>query len=384
MTSRIGTIAVFALLILTVAVGGSPPAQAQDVKIGIVQPLSGIPVIVDFGESYLQGNKLAVKEYNARGGYKGKPVQLVIYDDEGNPKRAVEVFTRLLTQDKVNVVIGTTNSGNVLAVMHLNQQNKIPLMAGPSIATPITKKFADQPKNYIFRCSMVEEYQVNALLDWATKKTKSIGLLHSTTGYGLFAKGEILKGLEARKVPPLVVESSNPGITDFTPQLLKFKEKNIEIVLTFAEEWDIQFKNLVKIGYNPIMAGNWGMSSGKLREIVGDDLLKNAVMGQALDLNEPKARAWDEKMRKEYGKEYHWPVIASFGYDAANLVLKALEMAGPNPDEIRDALERIDNFDAITTGVPKKPYSKDDHECVDQKDVFLGIWEKGKVVRLKQ
>jgi branched-chain amino acid transport system substrate-binding protein len=132
------------------------------------------------------------------------------------------------------------------------------------------------------------------------------------------------------------------------------------------------------------MAGNWGMYSGKLRDIVGDELLKNAVMGQALDLNEPKARAWDEKMRKEYGKEYRWPVIASFGYDAANLVLKALDMAGPNPDEIRDALERIDNFDAITTGVPKKPYSKDDHECVDQKDVFLGIWEKGKVVRLKQ
>ncbi len=384
MNSRLAMIGVFGFLILSVMLGPHPAAQGQEVKIGMVQPLSGIPVIVDFGESYLQGNKLAVKEYNARGGYKGKPVRLVIYDDEGNPKRAVEVFTRLLTQDKVNVIIGTTNSGNVLAVMHLNQQHKIPLMAGPSIATPITKKFADQPKNYIFRCSMVEEYQVNALLDWATKKTKSIGLLHSTTGYGLFAKGELLKGLEARKVQPVVVESSNPGITDFTPQLLKFKEKNIEIILTFAEEWEIQFKNLAKIGYNPIMAGNWGMSSGKLRDIVGDDLLKNAVMGQALDLNEPKARAWDEKMRKEYGKEYRWPVIASFGYDAANLVLRALDMAGPNPDEIRDALERIDNFDAVTTGVPKKPYSKDDHECVDQKDVFLGVWEKGKVVRLKQ
>ena len=135
MNSKAVTIGVFGFLILAIALGQSPAAQAQEVKIGIVQPLSGIPVIVDFGESYLQGNKLAVKEYNARGGYKGKPVQLVIYDDEGNPKRAVEVFTRLLTQEKVNVVIGTTNSGNVLAVMHLNQQQKIPLMAGPSPLT---------------------------------------------------------------------------------------------------------------------------------------------------------------------------------------------------------------------------------------------------------
>ncbi len=384
MSPRVVTTAVFGFLMLAVVLGQHPAARAQDVRIGIVQPLSGIPVIVDFGESYLQGNKLAVKEYNARGGYKGKPVQLIVYDDEGNPKRAVEVFTRLLTQDRVPVVIGTTNSGNVLAVMHLNQQQKIPLMVGPAIATPITRKYANQPKNYIFRCSMVEEYQVNALLDWVTKKTKSIGLLHSTTGYGLFAKGEILKGLEGRKVPPVVVESSNPSITDFTPQLLKFKEKKVEIILTFAEEWEIQLKNLAKIGYNPVMAGNWGLSSGKLRDIVGDDLLKNVVMGQALDLHDPKAHVWDEKMRKEYGKEYRWPVVASFGYDAANLVLKALEMAGPNPDAIRDALERIGNFEAVTTGVRKQPYSKDDHECLDQKDVFLGVWEKGRVVRLKQ
>ena len=104
MSSRMATTGVLACFSLILALGHSPAAQAQEVKIGIVQPLSGIPVIVDFGESYLQGNKLAVKEYNARGGYKGKPVQLVIYDDEGNPKRAVEVFTRLLTQDKVNVV----------------------------------------------------------------------------------------------------------------------------------------------------------------------------------------------------------------------------------------------------------------------------------------
>jgi hypothetical protein len=66
-----------------------------------------------------------------------------------------------------------------------------------------------------------------------------------------------------------------------------------------------------------------------------------------------------------------------------NLVLRAIDAAGPNADEIRDALERIDGFQAVTTGVPRKPYSKDDHECLDQKDVFLGVWKSGKVVKLQ-
>lgn len=360
-----------------------PAAAWAQVKIGVVQGLSGPPAIVDFGESYLQGIKLAVKEYNARGGYKGKPVELVVYDDEANPQRAVELVTRLISQDKVPVIIGTVSSGNVLAFMHLNQQSKVPLMAGPSIASPITQRFKDQPKNYIFRCSMVEEYQVNALLDWAVAKFQKIGLLHSTTGYGMFAKDAILKGLEQRKVKPVVVESTNPNATDLTPQMLKFKQADAQLVLTFAEEWEKQYRVLPKINYRPVLAGNWGLSSGILKDVVGTEALEGTVMGQALDLNDKRAHDFDEKARKEYGKAYRWPVIVTLGYDATNLVLKAIDAGGPNADEIRDALERTDNFEAVTTGVPRRPYAKDDHECLDQKDVFLGVWKGGKVVKVQ-
>ncbi len=376
MRRMIGVMVGVAALLLPVA------AWAQ-VKVGVVQGLSGPPAIVDFGESYLQGIKLAVKEYNARGGYKGKPVELVVYDDEANPQRAVELVTRLITQDKVPVIIGTVSSGNVLAFMHLNQQNKVPLMAGPSIASPITTRFKDQPKNYIFRCSMVEEFQVNALLDWAVAKFQRIGLLHSTTGYGMFAKDAILKGLEARKVKPLVVESTNPNATDLTPQMLKFKQADVQLILTFAEEWEKQYRVLPKIGYRPVMAGNWGLSSGILKDVVGADALEGTVMGQALDLGVARAQQFDDKARKEYGKAYRWPVLVTLGYDAANLVLRAIDAGGPNADEIRDALERTDNFEAVTTGVPKRPYSKDDHECLDQKDVFLGVWKNGRVVKIQ-
>lgn len=361
----------------------SPLTVGAQVKIGVVQGLSGPPAIVDFGESYLQGIRLAAKEYNARGGYKGKPVELVVYDDEANPQRAVELVTRLITQDKVPVIIGSVSSGNVLAFMHLNQQHKVPLMAGPSIATPITTKYKNEPKNYIFRCSMVEEFQVNALLDWGAQKFQRIGLIHSTTGYGMFARGEILKGLEKRNVKPVAVESTNPGATDLTPQMLKLKQAGAQLVLSFAEEWEKQYRVLPKIDYKPVMAGNWGLSSGILKDVVGAEALEGTVMGQALDLSDKRAQDFDVKAAREYGKAYRWPVIVTLGYDAANLVLRAVDVAGPNAEEIRDALEGIDGFEAVTTGVPKKPFAKDDHECLDQEDVFLGVWRSGRVVKLQ-
>ena len=63
----------------------SSAAVAQDaVKIGVVMGLSGPPAIVDFGESYLQGMKLALKDYSAAGKRK---IEFIVYDDEANPQK---------------------------------------------------------------------------------------------------------------------------------------------------------------------------------------------------------------------------------------------------------------------------------------------------------
>ena len=85
-----------------------------------MQGLSGPPAITDFGESYLQGIKSAVKDYEAKGG-KHK-IELVVYDDEANPQKAVSLVQRLMKNDKVPVIIGTVSSGNVLAFAPIMQK----------------------------------------------------------------------------------------------------------------------------------------------------------------------------------------------------------------------------------------------------------------------
>jgi branched-chain amino acid transport system substrate-binding protein len=356
-------------------------AEAADVKIGVVQGLSGPPAIVDFGESYLQGIKLAVKDYAAAGG-KHK-IELIVYDDEANPQKAVSLVQRLMQNDKVPVIIGTVSSGNVLAFAPIMQKAGVPLVAGPSIATNITAQFINESPSYIFRCSMVEKHQIEAMLDWGVKTFKKVGLIHSTTGYGNFAAKEIQEGMKARNAPLVATEAVAPNVNDLTPQLLKMKEAGAELVLNFHESFELIYRPMPKIGYKPRVAGNWGLSSLKVAQIVGAQEIDGTVMGQALDLSLDGPKAFVARMEKEYGKDFRWPVIAALGYDATQVVLKALDTATAiEPNAVRDALEAVDGIKAISA-TPAKPFSPKDHECLDKEHVFLGVWQGGQVVRLK-
>ena len=363
----------------TLALSVSASAFSQ-VKVGVIQGLSGPPAIVDFGESYLQGLKLALKDYQAKGG-KTK-IELVIYDDEANPQRAVSLTQRLIQNDRVPIVIGTVSSGNVLAMAPIMQKAGVPLVAGPSIATNITAQFINEKPSYIFRCSMVEKYQIDKMLDWGVKNFKRIGLIHSTTGYGNFAAKEIQDGLKARGVTLVAIEAAAPGVNDLTPQMVKLKDAQADLVLNFHESFELPFRPMPRLNYKPVVAGNWGLSSQKVLEIVGKDAIEGTVMGQALDINSPRAKAFDERMKKEYGKDYRWPVLAALGYDAGQVVFKAVDQVGKSdPKAIRDALENIDGIQAISA-TPAKPFSATDHECLDQEHVFLGVWKNGVVNKL--
>lgn len=369
------------ILAFTAGLAVAGPSSAQ-VKVGVIQGLSGPPAIVDFGESYLQGIKLALKDYEARGG-KTK-IELIVYDDEANPQRAVSLAQRLIQNDKVSAIIGTVSSGNVMAMAPIIQQAGVPLVAGPSIATGITQKFINENPSFIFRCSMVEQFQIDQMLDWGVKNFQRIGLVHSTTGYGSFAAKEIIEGLKQRGVTLVAIEAAAPGVNDLTPQMVKLKDADAQLVLNFHESFELPFRPMPRIGYKPVVAGNWGLSSQKVVEIVGKDAIEGTVMGQALDITTPRAIEFDAKAKKEFGSAYRWPVVAALGYDAGQIVFAAIDNVGKSDSSaIRDALENIEGVQAVSA-TPSKPFSSKDHECLDMEHVFLGVWQDGVVKRLNQ
>src|SRR5512139_4267349 len=94
---KIGTVFFITALFFAFNYGG---ASSAELNLGYTAAVVG-GHLGDYGQGNKQGIELAVKAYNEKGGYKGQKVNLVIYDTEGKPPKAVENATRLITRDKV-------------------------------------------------------------------------------------------------------------------------------------------------------------------------------------------------------------------------------------------------------------------------------------------
>src|SRR5260370_25363710 len=126
MGARRGAPAWIGILVVALLVGLGGPAPEAHRKLGSTLSLTG--GTDDYGKGAIMGLTLAVEEYNAKGGYKGQKVELVVYDDETTPAKGVENVTRLITRDRVFGIVCPGNSGGALAILVIAQKMEMPLM----------------------------------------------------------------------------------------------------------------------------------------------------------------------------------------------------------------------------------------------------------------
>ena len=127
----------------------SMPAQAQSgsaapVRVGVIGPFTGPSA--DFGVPMLNGIQLAVDEINAVGGYLGRPLQLVIKDDKGDPDQGRKASEELLAE-KVVAALGFCNTGVAMKSIDLFQQAQTPVIVPCSSGTAVTAKYP-APESY--------------------------------------------------------------------------------------------------------------------------------------------------------------------------------------------------------------------------------------------
>src|SRR6478735_239498 len=153
-------------LIATILLGWSVAGIAADpIKIGVTGPFTGGSA--PMGVSMRDGVKLAVAEINAKGGVLGRPLQIVERDDEAKNERGVQIAQELINKEKVVATVGYINTGVALASQRFYQDAKIPVMNNVATGSVVTKQFADQPENYIFRNSANDTIQSAMIVEEA-------------------------------------------------------------------------------------------------------------------------------------------------------------------------------------------------------------------------
>ena len=363
---------------------------AEPIKIGVSGPFTGGSA--PMGVSMRDGVKLAVTEINAKGGVLGRQLQLIERDDEAKNERGVQVAQELINKEKVVATLGFINTGVALASQRFYQEAKIPVINNVATGSIVTKQFADQPENYIFRTSASDSIQSSMIVDEAVTKRKfsKVAILADSTNYGQLGREDLEKALEKKGVKAVVVEKFNVKDVDMTAQLLKAKQAGAQAVLTYAIGPELaQIANgMEKLGWKVPMIGSWTLSMGNFVDNAGKNG-EGALMPQTFiqDPNTPKRKSFIDGYLKTYNPTHARipsPVSAAQGYDSVYLLAAAIKQAGSTDGpKVRAALENLNEKVEGVVATYNKPFSKDDHEAIEMGMPVFGQVKDGRVVLAK-
>ncbi|HEY7039793.1 MAG TPA: amino acid ABC transporter substrate-binding protein [Methylomirabilota bacterium] len=322
------------------------PAQAQTpIRIGASLSVTG--TYAKPGTQQKEGYDVCTDELNAKGGLLGRKIEFVVYDDQSTPATAVKLYEKLITEDKVDAVMGPYSSAVSEAVANVTEKYKKVMVAPLAATTSIFKK----GRKYIFMVISPAEVYLEGLVDMAAKHgLKTVAILNEDT---LFPKASAAGTAEAAKKRGMQVvlqESYPKGNTDFSALLVKIKALNPDVIAagTYFDDAVAITRQMKELNVNPKMFGL--TVGGDIPEFY--DLLKqNAeyVYGSTQwdeALPYPGAKEFVAAFKKKFKHEpsYH----AAAGYAGCLIYAEAVKRAGSlDADKVRDQLLKLETKTAF-------------------------------------
>lgn len=380
----------------------SPAVWGSDaIKIALTGPFSGGSA--PMGVSTRDGARLAIQEINAAGGLKvgakKLKIDVVERDDEAKNERGALVAQELSSQADIVAIVGTANTGVVLAGDKFYQQAKKPRIISVAAGTAAMGQWVKEPnivpkgELYVFRFSANDGVQSDVILEEAIKKQglKKVAILADDTNYGVSGRDDLLKRLVTMPGVEVVAnEKFSIGSKDMTAQLLKAKSAGAQglFVVGIGPELAAIANGRAKLGLNIPMMGSWTLSMGNFLDNAGATA-NGTLMPQTFIQEDYTKRA--QTFIAAYKAAYKVdripsPVSAAQGYDSVKVLAAAIEQAGSTDGKaIKDALENLNKpvEGAIARWV--KPFSTwdpanpDSHEAFRKERVVVGVVKDGKV-----
>jgi len=345
---------IFARAALTLAAGLALSAAAHaDINIGVIVSLTGP------GASLGIPADNTIKLWPAELG--GQKVNLFVLNAATDTTTAAKNATKLITEDKVDVIVGPSLTPTSLAVIEVAARSSVPVISlagGGAIVEP-----QDGPRRWAFKMAPTETISINAVLDhMARTKASTVATIGISTAYGEGFLKAIERLAPAKGVKIVAVEKYAQADTSATPQVLKLIAANPDAVYIFSAGTPgaLPHVELVKRGYKGLIYQTQGVANADFLRIGGKELEGSfmtvapvLVAEQLADANPVKAPGVDYV--KRYEANYGAGSRSLFGATAwdAHLWLNAaipvaLKKGKPGTEEfrlaLRDAIEGLKEF----------------------------------------
>ena len=343
-------------LLAALSIGVTPGVQAQ-APLRVGASLSQTGQFTPLALKQLRGYQLCVKHANDKGGVLGRRVELVVEDDQSEAAAAARIYQKLITQDKVDAVLGPYSSPLTDTVADLTEKHRMVMVAPAAAATSIFKK----GRKFIFMVLSPGETYFEGLIDMAARRgLKTVAILHEDT---IFPKAIAQGAVDLTKKRGLRVvhlEGYPKGTTDFIPLLAKVASSNPDVLMAatyFDDAVGITLR-MKEANVNPKMFGlTAGADLPTFYELVGRsaDFVYGATQwtpelatlvrgGQLVPVARryPGAREFVEAHRKEFpGVEISYHTAG--GYGACQVLMEGIRRAGSlDGERLRKAMLNLD------------------------------------------
>ena len=373
------------------AAEGEESASSSDpIKLGLIAAITG-PSAVS-GESITRGLTIALEKINASGGVMGgRPLELVIRDDESTPAKGVAAARELIEQENVALVFGGLDSPVSLAMLPVFHELEVPYMGVWAAATGITRNEFDP--NFAFRVSANDNIVDSYLLRYAKQElgATKVGLVLINNPWGESNQAGFEEWAPKYDMDIVGIEKFNDGDTDISPQLGRLQEGGAEVLLMVANAAPsaVAMKSLVRLGWEVPVVSHWGPTGGRFPELAGPAAARVVFMQtySFFDAEGERPEALMSKLQEKYDVKGPEDVIAPVGtanaYDAMNLVALAIDTAesldGPT---LRDSFYDLPPYEGLIKTYDQ-PFSADNHDALSEDDYILVQWEDNKLVPFK-
>jgi len=296
----------------------------EPIRIGTTQSLSG--PLEDFGTNQLRGLQMWVGDVNARGQLLGRPVVLVHYDDESNPGRSVELYRKLIVEDKVDLLIGPYSSDITLAASQVAEEHNMPMLTLGASADEI---WAQGYENIVGLDTPSTRYMDIAIEAAVDHGAKTMALVWADTDFGRDVVGGV-RSKASELGLRIVLDQSADDVAKIPKMVdqLGAADADVIIAIAYLEGATGLVRELKQAGVKPkMLVFGVGASLAEFgQELQGDAEGVVGVVQWLRGIKVPGAQDFAYRFRKLYGNNP--AAYAALGYSGGEVIEAAVRLAG--------------------------------------------------------
>ncbi len=220
------SVALLFVIAVVMSCSKTPARSTGPVKIGVITSLTGSNTA--FGQAHKAGYTIAAADINERGGINGRKLELIYFDDQSKPDRAVQGISKLVDEEHVSVLLGAYSSESTLAVVPVVTAKQVPLIVPTAVADNIMK--ANSP--WVFRiCAGSGDY-ARATLDFLKNNgsPKTVAIVYENTNFGQASGKSMAEAARSDGFQVIAEEGYQAKSPGYQPLLKRVKDRNPDVV----------------------------------------------------------------------------------------------------------------------------------------------------------